>query len=248
MKKLLSASLLLITIIFSIFFFEKKLNQKASIDSPPVVLMYHLILEEPYSQYHDMFVKPQEFEEQIKYLAENGYKTFFANEYNEACKTEKAVIITFDDGYSDNYSNAFKILKKYNIKATVFLISDYINAEGHLNENEIKEMVDSGLIYFESHTQTHTKLVFESNISNDKLNSELKNSKEKIENLTKKTVTVIAYPNGVCDKTYLDTVKLYYDIAFTTDTPKNDTGNKLLIGRIGVPRNCTLEEFADLLK
>ena len=72
---------------------------------------------------------------------------------------EKPVIITFDDGYADNYENAYPILKKYGFKATIFLIYDFTNTyPNYLTWDQIAEMKESGLIRFESHTMTHANL------------------------------------------------------------------------------------------
>ena len=73
-------------------------------------------------------------------------------------KYEKPVALTFDDCFVYFYNNAFPLLKKYNQKATIFVITDYINGENYLTEEQIKEMADSGLVKVESHSKTHQYL------------------------------------------------------------------------------------------
>ncbi len=72
---------------------------------PPKVLMYHLILETPYNANTGLFVRPSDFEDQIRCLLEAGYTFLFADEFTWL--TQKSVILTFDDGYRDNYTELF---------------------------------------------------------------------------------------------------------------------------------------------
>ncbi len=81
------------------------------------------------------------FEKHIKYLSDNGYKGITISDYiNKSFdKYDKNIMITFDDGYYDNYANAFPILKKYNMKATIFLNTFFIKDEKRKEITEIKE-------------------------------------------------------------------------------------------------------------
>ncbi|MCL1900064.1 MAG: polysaccharide deacetylase family protein, partial [Promicromonosporaceae bacterium] len=87
---------------------------------------------EPY-----LYVSSEKFERDMIYLKDNGYNTIFPEEMFGA--DEKSVVITFDDGYEDNYKNAFPILKDHGIKATIFLISNKIGEENMLNKEQIRE-------------------------------------------------------------------------------------------------------------
>ncbi len=99
-------------------------NQSTSI---PILLYHHV----NYTDKDSLSVTPENFEEQMKYLFENDYKTLFLDEFYSIIKQgrkipAKSVIITFDDGYLDNWVYAYPILKKYKMKATIFVITSYI--------------------------------------------------------------------------------------------------------------------------
>ena len=66
----------------------------------PVVLMYHLVEETPFTEHEELFVRPEDFEAQLRALSEAGYAFLFADEYGPT--DTPSVILTFDDGYADN--------------------------------------------------------------------------------------------------------------------------------------------------
>ena len=195
--------------------------------SLPIVLTYHLISDEVFGDDDYLFVRPSEFEEQLKLLTEKGYTFLFADEWR--MYDSPTVVITFDDGYTDNYTEMFPILKKYNAKATVFLISDMIDNEYYLTSAQIKEMADSGLVSFQSHTAAHSVL---SELKEDELCAELMNSAERIEAITGQPVTAISYPNGKYSYSMLDIVAEYYSFGYTTKHPPV----VLLHGEYNIPR------------
>ena len=84
--------------------------------SPPIVLTYHLVSDDVFGNDDYLFVRPTEFEEQLRLLSDRGYTFLFADEW--AVYGEPTVILTFDDGYTDNYTEMFPLLKKYNANAS----------------------------------------------------------------------------------------------------------------------------------
>ncbi|MDU4145224.1 polysaccharide deacetylase family protein, partial [Clostridium sp.] len=118
------------------------------------VLYYHSV--EP-SEKNEVIISPDRLREQLQFIKDSGYTTLTISEFNDYIINkksipEKSILITFDDGYMDNYTNAFPILKELDMKATIFVITSVID-EGsyYLSSERIKEMSDYG-IDIESHT------------------------------------------------------------------------------------------------
>ena len=158
------------------------------------VLMYHSLN----AVGNKLRVPPADFDTEMKWLHDNLYKSLTMDElygYISSKKPfpEKTVVITFDDGYVDAYDSGFPIIKKYNLHATVFMISSYIGKKYFLSADQIKEMSDSGYFDFEDHTVTHPDL---DTLSHDEQYSELSDSKQTLEALTGKKVEYLAYPSG----------------------------------------------------
>ncbi len=88
------------------------------------VLMYHSISEHIENEKHNKWrVKPKDFEKQMKWFYDNKWSSCTISELVELENISlKSFVITFDDGYEDNYINAFPILQKYNFKATIYLV------------------------------------------------------------------------------------------------------------------------------
>ena len=138
---------LIILLLFLVFILYNKTRKNFVL-----CLMYHSIDSE--KNKGGIFV--DEFEEHIKWIKDK--KTFKMEELKGLDYTlpSNSILITFDDGYKNNYTLAFPILKKYNMKATIFLNTKFIEKdETYLNWDEIREMYESGLIDFQLHTHSH---------------------------------------------------------------------------------------------
>ena len=177
----------------------------------PLALMYHLVLDEPYSDLVNLFVRPSELRGHIEALLEKGYTFIFADEY--ACSDEKTVIMSFDDGYLDNYTEVFPIIKQYNVKITIFMITNYINGTDYLSDWMIREMASSGLVSFQSHTASHPNLCY---LSQDAMRNEFETSNAVLEGLTGRKVKALCYPTGAYDYNVTSVAGEYYSFAYTT--------------------------------
>ena len=209
------------------------------------VFMYHCVSEEPRDGDENLYVRPAQLEEELKYLSDNGYTTLFSDEYEKAYSTHKAVILTFDDGYEDNYLELFPMLKKYNMKATIFVVAAYVGREDYLKEDQIKEMVRSGLVSIQSHTQNHIDL---SSVDTETINREFRESCATLAKITGKNVTTLSYPGGYFDKEVIQEAERYFTYCYAIDTNEYSKSNHYEISRGGVFRNTTLESFSMALK
>ncbi len=181
------------------------------------VLNYHQINDHDHNA---LTLSVAEFDAQMKYLAENGYHTITSDELADhfekgAPLPDKPVLITFDDGYIDNYKNAYPILQKYGLKGSIYIVTDYLNVyPNYLTWQIAKEMQDSGSIDIQCHTMTHVALSELSSL--EALYHEAVDSKKAIEMHLKKSVTSLAYPCGAYNDEVQSVVKeAGYRTAFT---------------------------------
>ena len=160
------------------------------------VLNYHQINDHAENA---LTVHTQQFDKQMRYLAENGYHAITPNDLIDAWQNgtplpDKPVVITFDDGYVDNYENAYPILKKYNLRGTFFVVTDFLGQySNYMTWEQVAELHKSGIIDIESHTLSHVEL---DKTSPEETWHQLKGSKDVLEQRLGKTINFIAYPGG----------------------------------------------------
>ena len=197
----------------------------------------------------EYYVKPSEFEKQIKYLVDNGYTFCIFDDWFDLRDIEKPVFITFDDGYWTNYTEIYPVLQKYDAKATIFLVTDEIGKRRRLTEFSIREMSNSRLVKFESHTMSHMRLT-EISPDEQRLENELKMSKERIEGITRRRVLAISYPSGRFNDTVKEKTSGIYKFGVSTIHGKHNTAihSDFEIRRIGVGRSVSMEEFIEFLE
>jgi peptidoglycan/xylan/chitin deacetylase (PgdA/CDA1 family) len=128
--------------------------------------MYHYLSQPPPGAdiyRRDLSVTPERFESHLAYLRDNGYHVVSLDDLLYAMTRgnplpEKPVILTFDDGYEDNYTNAFPLLKKYGMAAHFFIITDLVNESraGYMTWPQIEEMAAAGQ-RFGAHGRNHDR-------------------------------------------------------------------------------------------
>ena len=225
--------------------FDKTAVMKTTGKSVPV-LMYHSIT---YEKGNAICLPIERFEEHLKYLKDNGYYTItLTNLYEYLMKNipipEKSVVLTFDDGYENNYTDMFPVLKKYNFKATIFVITSNIDKNPNsMTSKQLLEMEKYG-VDIESHTVNHDNL---KELSIDKQLQTLVKSKQDLERILNKQVNFFAYPYGGYNKSAIESVKKAgYTMAFTTDGRWSSKNNGMLsLDRVYISSFHDMKVFKD---
>lgn len=219
------------------------------------ILMYHHITKPPPNvQIRGLYTTPSQFEGHIRYLLKTGFsftnfQTLDAQQRAGTLNTsEKWTILTFDDGFLDNYQNAFPILKKYQVPAVIFPVvgnlgqtqvvwpeSDEKTPMDLVSEHQLREMQEEG-IEIGSHLMDHIHL---DQKSEPVIREQLEQSKIQLEQILDKAVRTIAYPFGAYSPTVLAMTKeAGYRFGVTTVSGKNSaTQPNLELKRVSVKGN-----------
>lgn len=158
------------------------------------ILNYHQVNDVNYSP---LTMQVAHFRKQMEYLKASGYHTITMDQLydhleNGAELPPKPVLITFDDGYTDNFTNAYPILKKYHMRATIFMIGDAIGEPRFLTLEQLREL-QAGGIDIESHTMSHKSLI---TLTPDQVRNEMVTSRAYLSKVLGREVNYIAYPGG----------------------------------------------------
>ncbi len=226
------------------------------------VIMYHRVIEDKDEEkgVHGTYITVEKFEEHMKYLKDKGYKTVTfedlknGNYRHRFDRGNKWIVLTFDDGYKDNYTHAFPILKKYGFKATIYLLGtlkynkwDVEKPENPeksfplMDDNEILEMQEYG-IEFGGHSMTHSEM---SKIEKKVAHEEIIESRNILEKKLGRKLVCFAYPYGDRDEGVRNLVKEEgYEFAVATDSGDISFQEDLYnIRRIGIFPTNGLRSF-----
>ena len=204
------------------------------------VLMYHAVGDEIWG-YSDLFVSAASMEEQLQYLQENGYEAIWFSDLSHIEDYEKPVILTFDDGYDDNYTVLYPLLEKYQTKATIFVIGNAMGSTHKMTQEQVYELAASGLVSIQSHTYTHGNL---SAMDEAALRQEMERSNAALAAATGQIPYVLCYPEGKYSYLTMDVAKDYYAFALRMDGWTYQTGmDPYQVPRSFVSRRITLPDF-----
>ncbi len=195
-------------------------EKPSSISAKVPILMYH------YIEYNrdpkdiiraSLTVNPYLLEKQLLELKTKNYETISLDELFSK-KVANPVILTFDDGYRDFYTDAWPLLLKYRMKATIYIVSDFLDRENYLTTDMLKQIAtqSSGLITIGAHTRHHASLP---SLKPEALWDEVSGSKTKLEELLKIPVRHFSYPYGRYNLEVETAVKQAGYLTATTTAP-----------------------------
>lgn len=200
------------------------------------ILMYHYI--RAYTDLTDplgiqLSVSPATFDKQLATLAAAGYQTISLQDFAARKIKDKSIILTFDDGYDDHYTQALPILQKYHDTATFFIVSGFVGRSEYMTKAQIQQLADAGM-EIGGHTIGHKNLA----------SMEYEPAVKEIALSMTDRAPVFAYPSGKYNPVTLDIVSgLGIEAAVTTNLGvATETSSLYELPRIRV------KEPTDLLK
>ncbi|MDG2385173.1 MAG: polysaccharide deacetylase family protein [Pirellulaceae bacterium] len=223
----------------------------------PLILAYHSV---SLLRTDSLAVSADNFRAQLEWLKKHNYQIVTLNEALEhSGDRRKLAVLTFDDGYADNYQVAYPIMKEFDFRGTIFLVSTSVGTkkifwwdqarvdagESHeanevLSWEQVHEMQDNGF-EFGSHTATHRLLP---TLSVPERISEIENSKQTLEDALGRPVTSFCYPEGRLDELTTELVeKAGYSQAVVTVRGESEPYGTMALRRVGVYYHVNLQTF-----
>lgn len=220
------------------------------------ILMYHYVSIPPDDAdaiRRDLSVPPDVFEQEMKYLYEQGYQTIQLRDLIHFFGTgaplpPKPIILTFDDGYADQYPNVFPTLLDYGFTGTFFIITQFADTKvnGYMTWEQIQELEANGM-----EIGTHT-LDHRANLARLNLNTQrraIQPARDALQKYLPNLPPVFAYPAGSYDHTTLDLLQeLGYSAAVTTKQGVlQSSAQPFELKRVRVRGAWTIVQFAHSL-
>jgi len=214
----------------------------------PILLYHHIGLSSSQAA-STYYISPDDFEAQMKALLDWGYTSISISQLvgaitRGAALPDRPVVITFDDGNLDVYTNAFPIMQKYGFTGVMYIVVNELRADGYLGVDQIKEMAAAGW-EVGSHSMSHPHLP----LNHDRLNFEIAQSRIDLQEMLGIPVTSFAYPFGETDPVVSQHVQDYgYTSAVGLGLPWNQgLYNLFYLNRRPVGGGIDPETFASYL-
>ncbi|HWB50446.1 MAG TPA: polysaccharide deacetylase family protein [Stellaceae bacterium] len=193
----------------------------------PILVYHHVVPGHGSALLH---VTPEGFEQQLKYLQSNGYRSISFDDLADGLEhgaplPARPVILSFDDGWQNQYQHAFPLLRQYGFAATFYVVTGYVDRPNFMSSDELKEMIAAGMT-IGSHSHWHPALPTLG--TGERLKDEVVGSKLWLEERLGVTVDTFAYPYGAYTAADVAAVKAAgYRTARTVDTGTHATADNL---------------------
>lgn len=231
------------------------------------ILAYHSISD---SRTDGLAISAREFESHIRYFHERNYRSTGVDELHDSLRQrgdthQKTFVITFDDGYADNFHLALPILRKYGYTATFYVVTDSLDSnelhwfDAHkpaqgmglpeafrvMTWDNVRELASQGMT-IGSHTCSHA--VFDGSITTDRLHHEIQHSKDILEERIGQPITSFCYPRGKLDRRAIPLIAdAGYATAVVTPSVRDDIAEtRFTLKRVGIYRSSYLKFRAKL--
>jgi len=222
------------------------------------ILMYHRVNDERRGD--DLTVSTRRFAEHMEALAASGYRVVTLEAAGRWLAGEGAlelpvVVLTFDDGYADNFWNAWPVLQRYRLPATIFVATGLIDSDRRMSRYigggasdrmmswvEVRELAASGLIEIGAHTVSHRELP---GLSEMEAREEIVASKRTLEERLQRSAPSFVYPRGAVNGAVRELVaRAGFETACTVRGGINRRGmDRLMLCRTGISGHDTVRDF-----
>jgi len=161
----------------------------------PILMYHHVGDNRPSGAW--LYVRPAIFAQQMDFLIGKGYTAITLPEVMAGLAggalPAKPVVITFDDGYADIFTQAYPILHQKNLKATVFIITQLLEGSDYMTWEQLREMNSSGIMTIGNHTLSHRALP---KLTEEQVRDEIVSAREILNSHLGINVNTFAYPFG----------------------------------------------------
>jgi peptidoglycan/xylan/chitin deacetylase (PgdA/CDA1 family) len=202
---------------------------------PPPILMYHYVrsvdqASDPLG--YDLSVTPDDFNNQIAWLHEQGYIGVRMDGITRCLRGEapcpsKAIALTLDDGYEDAYTDALPVLKRYGMVATFYIVTNFIGQPGYMTWEQVAALRDAGM-EIGAHTVSHLDLT---SLDWETAEFEIAQSKAELDHHLNINVTSFCYPTGLYNAGIEEQVRAAGYLNATTTRWDNDTSDIMALPR-----------------
>jgi peptidoglycan/xylan/chitin deacetylase (PgdA/CDA1 family) len=244
MKKILIVFSVLLPIIILVSVLSLSSFAAESVKVP--VIMYHSVAVNP--DPNDTYqISLAEFKSEMDYINSNGYTTLTNDEYyniitKKSPMPSKPILLTFDDATLNFYNNALPVLKQYGMKATLYVVTNWIGTSIRMTSDQLKSAVSYDKLELQNHTSTHGDLL---SLSSTELTKRVNDATNALKAINGKTTQYFAYPYGNSNAAFVSVLKdLGFKVAFKAGGGMStDTSDLYNMPRIGIFKNDNITSF-----